>query len=72
MAFNETITNEALIHHLTAFGNNDLDEILKDYTDESEVLTPADKLTGLVDIRQFFRPDSHRISIRDEQENRYR
>lgn len=25
--------NEVLQHHLTAFGNNDLDEILKDYTE---------------------------------------
>ena len=54
MAVNETITNEVLIHHLTAFGNNDLEEILKDYTDESEILTPAGKLTGLADIRTFF------------------
>ncbi|XWW48557.1 nuclear transport factor 2 family protein (plasmid) [Fibrella sp. USSR17] len=54
MAFNETTTNEVLIHHLTAFGNNDLEEILKDYTEESEVLTPNGKLKGLVDIRQFF------------------
>lgn len=54
MAVNETTTNELLIHHLTAFGNNDLVEILKDYTDESTILTPSGKLTGLAEIRQFF------------------
>lgn len=54
MEANENITNEVLMHHLTAFGGNDLEEILKDYTDESEVLTPEGKLTGLADIRQFF------------------
>ncbi|RYZ53884.1 MAG: nuclear transport factor 2 family protein [Sphingobacteriales bacterium] len=51
---NETITREVLIHHLTAFGNNDLDEILKDYTEESEVLTPDGPLKGLVAIHRFF------------------
>lgn len=47
-------TSEILTHHLTAFGNNDLDEIMKDYTEESELLTPDGPLTGLPAIRQFF------------------
>ncbi|RPD51156.1 nuclear transport factor 2 family protein [Paracnuella aquatica] len=51
---NETITRDVLTHHLTAFGNNDLNEILKDYTEESEVLTPDGPIRGLVAIRQFF------------------
>ena len=51
---NEVITKEVLIHHLTAFGNNDLDEIMKDYTEKSEVLTPNGPLKSLGDIRQFF------------------
>ena len=42
------------MHHLTAFGNNDLDEIMKDYTKDSEVLTPEGSLTGLDAIRKFF------------------
>lgn len=50
----ETITTEILKHHLTAFGNNDLEEILKDYSEESELLTPEGPLKGLVAIRQFF------------------
>jgi len=40
MEINEALTKEILVHHLTAFGNNDLNEIMKDYTEESEVLTP--------------------------------
>jgi len=51
---NETLTSKVLNHHLIAFGNNDLDEIMKDYTDESEVLTPDGLLKGLAAIRKFF------------------
>jgi len=51
---NEEITKQVLTHHLTAFGNNDLDEIMKDYTEQSEVLTPAGPLKDLAAIRQFF------------------
>lgn len=54
MKTNETITNGVLMHHLTAFGNTALDEILNDYTEESEVMTPDGKLTGLTVIRSFF------------------
>jgi len=50
----EALTNEVLIHHLTAFGNNDLEEILKDYTEESQVWTPNGPLKGLAAISQFF------------------
>jgi ketosteroid isomerase-like protein len=51
---NEQITKEVLTHHLTAFGNNDLSEIMKDYIEESEVLTPEGSLKGLTAIRDFF------------------
>ena len=51
---NNRITNDVLMHHLTAFGNNDLDEIMKDYTEESEVLTQSGPLKGLDAIRKFF------------------
>lgn len=54
METQEALTKAVLIHHLTAFGNNDLDEILKDYTEESQVLTPGGPLNGLAAIRQFF------------------
>jgi ketosteroid isomerase-like protein len=46
--------DEILIHHLTAFGNNDLDEILKDYTEDSKVFTPSGLLEDLKSIRAFF------------------
>ena len=51
---NEATTRDVLMRHLTAFGNNDLDEILKDYTKESELFTPAGPLTGLEAIKKFF------------------
>ena len=50
----EIITTDVLNHHLTAFGDNDLVEILKDYTKDSEVLTPEGPLKGLDAIRKFF------------------
>lgn len=51
---NDKITNDVLMHHLTAFGNNDLDETMKDYTEESEVLTPEGLLQGMDAIQKFF------------------
>ena len=54
MATNETVTNEVIMHHLRAFGNNDLDEIMKDYTEQSQVLTPEGPLKGLEAVRKFF------------------
>lgn len=50
----ETVTKDVLINHLTAFGSSNLDEIMKDYTEESEVLTPDGSLKGLAAIRKFF------------------
>jgi ketosteroid isomerase-like protein len=50
----EATTREVLNHHLTAFGGNDLDEILKDYTEDSQVLTPDGPLKGLAAIRGMF------------------
>lgn len=54
METTESITSQVLTHHLTAFGNNDLDGIMEDYTEESVVFTPAGQLTGLAAIRKFF------------------
>jgi ketosteroid isomerase-like protein len=45
---------EILTHHLIAFGNNDLDEILEDYTEESVVITRQGMISGLPAIRKFF------------------
>lgn len=51
---NDTQPNDVLTHHLTAFGDNNLEEILKDYTQQSEILTIDGTVKGLKDIRQFF------------------
>jgi len=51
---NNEKTQELLNHHLTAFGNNDLDEIMKDYTEDSELMTPEGMSKGLESIRKFF------------------
>jgi ketosteroid isomerase-like protein len=45
---------QVLIHHLTAFGNNDLSEILKDYDEASQILTPDGVVKGLSGIQKFF------------------
>lgn len=51
---NEKITSEVLNHHLTAFGDNNLKEILKDYTEDSEIFTPSGPIKGLPAIEKFF------------------
>ena len=50
----EATVKEILTHHLTAFGSNELEEILKDYTKESTVITPAGIVKGLSAIKDFF------------------
>jgi predicted SnoaL-like aldol condensation-catalyzing enzyme len=47
-------TGVILQHHLTAFSENDIDEIMKDYTEASFLCTPDGKLDGLAAIRSFF------------------
>ncbi len=51
---NKTNIEDVLTHHLTAFGNNDLEEILRDYTEGSQILTPDGIVTGMAGIRTFF------------------
>jgi hypothetical protein len=41
-------------HHLAALGNNDLEELIKDYSDRSEVWTPDGEIVGLEAISAFF------------------
>lgn len=48
-----TISN-VLDHHLTAFGNLDLEEILADYTDESILFTPNGVVRGLTEVKSLF------------------
>jgi pimeloyl-ACP methyl ester carboxylesterase/ketosteroid isomerase-like protein len=54
---NNTMDNtveQTLMHHLIAFGDNNLDEILKDYTEESVIMTSNGSVKGLSEIREFF------------------
>ena len=39
-------TGEVLDHHMTAFGENDLEAVMADYTDESVVITPDTTFIG--------------------------
>ncbi|GAA4470557.1 hypothetical protein GCM10023189_59350 [Nibrella saemangeumensis] len=41
-------------HHLEALRNNDLGELMKDYTEQSEVWTPDGEIVGLDAIAAFF------------------
>ena len=45
---------ETLQHHLEAFGKNDIDELMKDYTEQSELWTPEGPIAGLEAISSFF------------------
>jgi pimeloyl-ACP methyl ester carboxylesterase len=45
---------QILMHHLIAFGDNNLDEILKDYTEQSVIMTPNGVIKGLTKFRKFF------------------
>jgi hypothetical protein len=48
------ITEEILNHHVSAFVETDVEEIMKDYTENSELLTPQGPVKGLTGIRSFF------------------
>ena len=43
-----------LNHHLESFGAGDVDETMKDFTEDSVLITPDGTLTGLEDIRAVF------------------
>ena len=49
------ITAESTLqHHLEAFGKNDIEELMNDYTEQSEVWTPQGAIVGLEAISTFF------------------
>ena len=50
----EKLTSNILTHHLTAFSDNKLDEIMLDYTEQSTVLTDNGAVKGIDNIRKFF------------------
>jgi ketosteroid isomerase-like protein len=47
-------TEAVLKHHLESFNAGDLDEILKDYTEDSVFISPDGRLTGLDALREAF------------------
>ena len=50
----ETKIQEVVTHHISAFGDGDVDEILKDFTEDAELLTPDGAVKGLNAIRSFY------------------
>lgn len=48
----EAKTKEVFEHHFKAFSENDLEETMADYTEESIVITPAGTYSGLKEIRK--------------------
>ena len=50
----QTKTEEILLHHVSAFIEADVNEVMKDYTEASELLTPDGAFKGLNGIRSFF------------------
>lgn len=53
-ARDEDATRSVLAHHVTALTQG-LDEILIDYDDSSELITPPKSFRGRLNIRSFFR-----------------
>lgn len=51
---NEAVTQTVLDHHWETFVSNDLEGVMKDYTDESVLITPDATYSGLEEIRQNF------------------
>lgn len=47
-------TKDVVDHHLAAFGAGDVDEVLRDYTDDSMLITANGTIAGLEPLRQAF------------------
>ena len=54
MQTSQTAQENVFQHHLEALGKNDIDELMKDYTEESELWTPDGAIVGLKAISSFF------------------
>lgn len=54
VSVSEQKTKEVLDHHWEAFKQNDLEETMKDYTDQSVLITPNATYRGLTEIRENF------------------
>jgi len=54
METSQTISEIVLQHHLEALGKNDIVELMKDYSEQSELWTPDGAIVGLQAISSFF------------------
>ena len=52
--YDEQTTQKVLDHHFKAFVENDLQEVMADYTEESILITPDRTYRGLAEIRENF------------------
>jgi len=50
----DELTKNVVQHHLTAFGENNLEALMEDYTDESVVIAPDSMYVGLEQIKFLF------------------
>ncbi len=50
----EIDTKAVFEHHLAALGSGDVAEILRDYTEDSVLITPEHTFKGLAAVRGFF------------------
>ena len=48
------VSQKVLDHHLESFGQNDLEAVVSDYTEESIIITPDSTYKGLEQISSFF------------------
>jgi ketosteroid isomerase-like protein len=53
-SISEDKTKEVLDHHWEAFNQNNLEEVMADYTEESVLITPDKTFKGLQEIRENF------------------
>ena len=53
-SINQDKTKQVLDHHWEAFNQNNLDEVMADYTEESVLITPDATFKGLMQIRKNF------------------
>lgn len=51
---NGTPTQQILDHHMKAFGSGDVEEVLKDYTEDSILIEPGGTHKGIDALRTFF------------------
>ena len=54
MQVQDSVTRKIIEHHFSAFKENDLENILSDYSDESIIFTPDTVYRGLKQIESLF------------------